>query len=100
MRQATPAMAGPDSGMHRDTGLRRTWPSTIPRERARGTEFSAWGQPGNPPGHAAHLAFTRLLAGAMDYTPGIFGMQMRAFGGIETNGADQLALDVAIYSSL
>ena len=84
----------------KDTGLRRTWPNAITREGARGMEFSAWGQPGNPPGHEADLVFTRLLAGPMDYTPGIFGMQTRSPGGIQTTWAKQLALYVVVYSPL
>jgi len=84
----------------KDTGLRRTWPNWITREGARGMEFSAWGQPGNPPEHEANLVFTRLLAGPMDYTPGIFGMKTRSSGGIETTWAKQLALYVVIYSPL
>ncbi len=84
----------------KDTGLRRTYPNMITREGARGMEFSAWGQPGNPPGHEANLVFTRLLAGPMDYTPGIFGMQTRSPGGIQTTWAKQLALYVVVYSPL
>ena len=84
----------------KDTGLRRTYPNAITREGARGMEFSAWGQPGNPPEHEANLVFTRLLAGPMDYTPGIFGMQTRSPGGIQTTWAKQLALYVVIYSPL
>ena len=84
----------------KDTGLRRTYPNWITREGARGMEFSAWGVPGNPPEHEANLVFTRLLAGPMDYTPGIFGMKTRSSGGIETTWAKQLALYVVIYSPL
>ncbi|MNL36114.1 Retaining alpha-galactosidase precursor [compost metagenome] len=72
----------------------------ISREGARGMEFSAWGQPGNPPEHEANLVFTRLLAGPMDYTPGIFGMETRSPGGIQTTWAKQLALYVVIYSPI
>ena len=84
----------------KDTGLRRTYPNMISREGARGTEFSAWGQPGNPPEHEVNLVFTRLLAGPMDYTPGIFGMVTRAPDGIATTWAKQLALYVTIYSPI
>ncbi|HRO27163.1 MAG TPA: glycoside hydrolase family 97 protein [Luteimonas sp.] len=84
----------------KDTGLRRTYPNLITREGARGMEFSAWGLPGNPPEHEANLVFTRLLAGPMDYTPGIFGMHTRSSGGIETTWAKQLALYVVVYSPL
>jgi len=82
----------------KDTGLRRTYPNMISREGARGMEFSAWGQPGNPPEHETNLVFTRLLAGPMDYTPGIFGMKTRAPDGVATTWAKQLALYVVIYS--
>lgn len=84
----------------KDTGLRRTFPNMISREGARGMEFSAWGQPGNPPEHEANLVFTRLLAGPMDYTPGIFGMRTRSPDGIATTWAKQLALYVTIYSPI
>jgi alpha-glucosidase len=84
----------------KDTGLRRTYPNWVTREGARGMEFSAWGQPGNPPEHEANLVFTRLLAGPMDYTPGIFGMKTRAPDGVATTWAKQLALYVVIYSPL
>jgi alpha-glucosidase len=82
----------------KDTGLRRTYPNMISREGARGMEFSAWGQPGNPPEHELNLIFTRLLAGPMDYTPGIFGMETRSPDGVATTWAKQLALYVTIYS--
>ena len=84
----------------KDTGLRRTYPNWVSREGARGMEFSAWGVPGNPPEHEANLVFTRLLAGPMDYTPGIFGMKTRAPDGVATTWAKQLALYVVIYSPL
>ena len=84
----------------KDTGLRRTYPNMIAREGARGMEFSAWGDPANPPEHEANLVFTRLLAGPMDYTPGIFGMRTRSPQGVQTTWAKQLALYVVIYSPL
>jgi alpha-glucosidase len=52
----------------KDTGLRRTYPNFASREGARGMEYNAWGNPGNPPEHEANLVFTRLLAGPMDFT--------------------------------
>lgn len=84
----------------KDTGLRRTWPNTITREGARGMEYAAWGQPANPPEHEPNLVFTRLLAGPMDYTPGIFGMETRVPEGVATTWAKQLALYVVIYSPI
>lgn len=55
----------------KDTGIRRTYPNMMTREGARGMEWNAWSE-GNPPSHHVLLPFTRLLAGPMDYTPGIF----------------------------
>ncbi len=84
----------------KDTGLRRTYPNIISREGARGMEYNAWGQPGNPPEHEANLVFTRLLAGPMDFTPGVFGMTTRSPDGVATTWAKQLALYVVIYSPI
>lgn len=84
----------------KDTGLRRTYPNWISREGARGMEYNAWGNPGNPPEHEAMLVFTRLLAGPMDFTPGVFGMKTRAPDGVATTWAKQLALYVVIYSPI
>lgn len=87
----------------KDTGLRRTYPNWIAREGARGQEFNAWGSPPNPPEHISMLAFTRLLAGPMDFTPGIFNL---TFAGedspnrVQTTLAKQLALYVVIYSPI
>ena len=85
----------------KDTGLRRTWPNMLSREGARGQEFNAWGRPTNPPEHLTILPFTRLLAGPMDFTPGIFDL---TFGKANVNErvqstlATQLALYVLVYS--
>ena len=84
----------------KDTGLRRTYPNWVSREGARGMEFNAWGQPGNPPEHEVNLVFTRLLAGPMDFTPGVFGMVTRSPDGVATTWAKQLALYVTIYSPI
>ncbi|GAB2494010.1 glycoside hydrolase family 97 protein [Pseudoxanthomonas sangjuensis] len=84
----------------KDTGLRRTYPNWISREGARGGEYDAWGQPGNPPEHVPTMVFTRLLAGPMDYTPGIFGMKTRSPNGVQTTWAKQLAFYVTIYSPI
>jgi alpha-glucosidase len=58
-----------------DTGERRTYPNMMSREGARGQEYNAWGgEGGNPPEHETNLYFTRMLAGPMDFTPGIFDL--------------------------
>ncbi len=84
----------------KDTGLRRTYPNWVSREGARGMEYNAWGNPSNPPEHEANLVFTRLLAGPMDFTPGVFGMDTRSPEGVATTWAKQLALYVVIYSPI
>ncbi len=83
----------------KDTGLRRTYPNWVSREGARGMEFNAWGQPPNPPEHEANLVFTRMLAGPMDFTPGILSLEGRGQP-IQSTQAKQLALYVVIYSPI
>lgn len=84
------------------TGLRRTYPNMLTREGARGNEYEAWSE-GNPPEHTVILPFTRLLAGPMDYTPGIFNLTL---DGIQENHrvhstlGKQLALLVILNSPL
>jgi alpha-glucosidase len=94
--------------MH-DTGERRTYPNMMSREGARGQEYNAWsGDGGNPPEHETILFFTRLLAGPMDFTPGIFDILERSSGQarspeeprVRTTLAKQLALYVVLYSPL
>ncbi|MET0498951.1 MAG: glycoside hydrolase family 97 protein [Steroidobacteraceae bacterium] len=87
----------------KDTGLRRTYPNMMSREGARGQEFNAWGVPTNPPEHVVILPFTRLLAGPMDFTPGIFDIEAGKSGvnrRVQSTLANQLALYVVIYSPL
>ncbi|HEY0687181.1 MAG TPA: glycoside hydrolase family 97 protein [Steroidobacter sp.] len=88
----------------KDTGLRRTYPNLMTREGARGQEFNAWGDPTNPPEHVTILPFTRLLAGPMDFTPGIFditeGGKTEVTKRVQSTLANQLALYVVIYSPL
>ncbi len=84
----------------KDTGLRRTYPNWISREGARGMEYNAWGQPPNPPEHEVNLVFTRMLAGPMDYTPGILSLKGRHGQAIPSTLARQLALYVVLYSPL
>ena len=40
-------------------------------------EYNAWGDPPNPPEHEANLVFTRMLAGPMDFTPGVVSLTGR-----------------------
>ncbi|RLD26147.1 MAG: glycoside hydrolase family 97 protein [Bacteroidetes bacterium] len=84
------------------TGLRRTYPNTISREGLRGQEFNAWASDGgNPPEHISIVAFTRMLSGPIDFTPGIFDIKFDKYkkdNQVNTTIAQQLALFVVIYS--
>jgi len=86
------------------TGIRRTYPNFMSREGVRGQEFNAWGvNGGNPPEHLAILPFTRMLAGPVDFTPGIFNIKFNEYNKnnqVNTTLAKQLALYVVIYSPL
>lgn len=83
----------------KDTGLRRTYPNWVAREGARGMEYNAWGSPPNPPEHEINLVFTRMLAGPMDYTPGVLSLEGRGQP-LQSTVARQLALYVLLYSPI
>ncbi|QYK10936.1 glycoside hydrolase family 97 protein [Shewanella mangrovisoli] len=87
----------------KDTGLRRTYPNWLAREGARGQEYNAWGSPPNSPEHTAMLPFTRMLAGPMDFTPGIFDLAPKGLDAenrVQTTLMKQLALYVVLYSPI
>ena len=88
----------------RPTGLCRTYPNLVGNESARGTEYQAFG--GTKPHHVTILPFTRLNGGPMDYTPGIFVMDMaevtsgRNTSKVNATIANQLGLYLVMYSPL
>ncbi|PTS89977.1 alpha-glucosidase, partial [Flavobacterium sp. HMWF030] len=87
----------------RPTGIARTYPNLIGNEAARGTEYQAFG--GSKPNHVTVLPFTRLIGGPMDYTPGIFEMDISKMNPenkshVNSTIANQLALYVTMYSPL
>ena len=86
----------------RPTGICRTYPNLIGNESARGTEYQAFG--GSKPALVTTLPFTRLLGGPMDYTPGIFEMDISKFSPndshVNSTICNQLALYVTLYSPL
>lgn len=97
----------------KDTGLRRTYPNWLSREGARGQEYNAWNDPPNPPEHESLLAFTRMLSGPFDFTPGIFDLEPNTRPPVspdmprhdpsirpQTTLAKQLALYVVLYSPI
>lgn len=95
------------------SGLERMYPNLMTREAVRGMEWEAWSE-GNPPSHTVTIPFTRGLAGATDYTPGIFDIlytgtqgERRAWNSltedldkyrVHSTLAHQLSLMVTIYS--
>jgi hypothetical protein len=86
------------------TGKRRTYPNAISREGLRGQEFNAWSPDGgNPPSHLPTVAFTRMLSGPIDFTPGVFNIKFDEYktsNQVNTTLAQQLALYVVIYSPI
>ena len=56
------------------TGICRTYPNLMSAEGMRGQEWHAW-HSGNSIDHNPTLPFTRNVAGAMDFTPGIFDLR-------------------------
>ncbi|GGF72973.1 glycoside hydrolase family 97 protein [Wenyingzhuangia marina] len=87
----------------RPTGIARTYPNLIGNESARGTEYQAFG--GSNANHVTILPFTRLIGGPMDYTPGIFEMDLSKVNPqnnshVNSTLANQLALYVTMYSPL
>ena len=84
----------------RPTGLARTYPNMVGNESAMGTEFQTMS-----PEHVTILPFTRLKGGPMDFTPGVFKMDIGSFAPGNTNHkkatiANQLALYLTMYSPL
>ena len=56
-------------GCSKPTGLHRTYPNLVNYEAVRGNEYNKFSE-GVPPGHNVDIAFTRMTAGPLDYTPG------------------------------
>ena len=84
----------------RPTGLARTYPNLVGNESAMGTEYRNMSA-----AHETILPFTRLKGGPMDFTPGIFRMDIGSFvpGSNEhkkATVANQLGLYMTMYSPL
>ncbi|MCK0145325.1 glycoside hydrolase family 97 protein [Arenibacter sp. F26102] len=87
----------------RPTGIGRTYPNLIGNESARGMEYQAFG--GSKANHVTILPFTRLIGGPMDFTPGIFEMDISKLNPennshVNSTIANQLALYITMYSPL
>jgi alpha-glucosidase len=57
-------------GAYPPKGFNRTWPNAITREGVLGSEYNIWSDKPSPK-HDLTLPFTRMLAGPMDYEPGL-----------------------------
>lgn len=84
----------------RPTGLARTYPNLVGNESAMGTEYRNMSA-----AHETILPFTRLKGGPMDFTPGIFRMDIGTFvpGSNEHKNAtvaNQLGVYMTMYSPL
>ncbi len=85
------------------TGLQRTYPNLMTQEGVRGQEWNAWSQDsGSPCSHVTILPFTRIMAGPVDYTPGVFAFENPAMPGTRVHSTlmNQLGLFVCFYSPL
>jgi alpha-glucosidase len=51
-------------------GFNRTWPNAITQEGVLGAEWNIWSELATP-AHNVALAFTRMVAGPLDYEPGL-----------------------------
>ncbi len=78
------------------TGIERTWPNLLTREGVMGQEYEGGAV---RPEHTAILPYTRLLAGPLDYTPGLFNLS-GTDRKVQTTLAKQLAFYVTMYSPL
>ena len=85
------------------TGLQRTYPNLMTQEGVRGQEWNAWSTDGgNPCEHVTVLPFTRILAGPVDYTPGVFKFENPVIPTTRVHSTlmNQLGLFVCFYSPL
>ena len=85
------------------TGLQRTYPNLMSQEGVRGQEWNAWSTDGGSPcEHVTVLPYTRILAGPVDYTPGVFKFENPVIPGTRVHSTlmNQLGLFVCFYSPL
>lgn len=85
------------------TGLQRTYPNLMTQEGVRGQEWNAWSTDGGSPcEHVTVLPYTRILAGPVDYTPGVFHFENPVIPTTRVHSTlmNQLGLFVCFYSPL
>ena len=72
-------------GMSKPTGLERTYPNLLTSESVLNLEYDKWDPLGCPPDHQLTVAFTRMLAGPLDFHQGSFrGVPVEQFKPIYT----------------
>ncbi len=76
-------------GAYPPNGMQRTWPNVLTHEGVMGLEYLKWSASVDPD-HNVMLAFTRMLAGPMDYTPG--GFDNRSKGDLESRNRDPMVM--------
>ncbi|MFN8239160.1 MAG: glycoside hydrolase family 97 protein [Bacteroidales bacterium] len=93
-------------GAYKPDGFNITYPNAITREGVKGLENSKWSKDINPE-HDLTIPFTRMVAGAMDYTPGsMINMEKENFSPIfnrptsQGTRVHQLAMYVIFESPL
>jgi alpha-glucosidase len=59
-------------GCPKPTGLERTYPNLLTHEAVLNLEYNKWDRLGCPPEHQVTVAFTRMLAGPLDFHQGSF----------------------------
>ena len=59
-------------GVAPPTGLERTYPNLLNHEAVLNLEYNKWDERGCPPDHQVTVAFTRMLAGPLDFHQGSF----------------------------
>ncbi|ULQ54154.1 glycoside hydrolase family 97 protein [Flavihumibacter fluvii] len=70
-------------GTYPPKGFNRTYPNAITREGVLGSEYNIWSEKVTPD-HDVILPFTRMLAGSMDYEPGmLYNANKKSFRMIE-----------------
>jgi len=88
-------------GAYKPTGIDRTYPNFLTREGVKGLEHSK-GDTVPTTRFNVTIPYTRMLAGAMDYTPGAFDLDGTKASPKHVRGtrAQQIAMYVVYYSPL
>lgn len=85
----------------KSTGLERTYPNLLTKEGVAGMEQDKFIN-ADPREHTVEVPFTRMLAGPMDYMPGIFDPEIKGFDDmkVQSTVAKQLAMYPVYLSGL